>query len=73
MRWTECLNTAANLKVIPKLLYWQFIMVVKKTFHYTNVILLQTLMPPFLISEHKYEKRYNCLLERMTRIPVLDR
>ena len=26
---------------------------------YTNVILLQPLMPPFLISEYKYEKRCN--------------
>ena len=32
--------------------------VVKKTFRYPNAFLLQTLMPPFLISEHKYEKRY---------------
>ena len=29
------------------------IMVVKKTFRYANVILLQPFMPPFLISEHK--------------------
>jgi hypothetical protein len=35
-----------------------FLVVVKKTFRYTNVILLQLLMPPFLISEHKYGKRY---------------
>ena len=31
--------------------------VVKKTFRYTLVILLQPLMPPFLIPEHKYGKR----------------
>jgi hypothetical protein len=35
-----------------------YIEVVKKTFRYTNVFLLQPLMPPLLISEHKYEKRY---------------
>ena len=35
-----------------------FIEVVKKTFRYTNVFLLQPLMPPFLIPEHKYGKRY---------------
>ena len=28
-----------------------YIVVVKKTFRYTNVFLLQPLMPPFLISE----------------------
>jgi hypothetical protein len=32
--------------------------VVKKTFRYTNVYLLQPLMPPFLIPENKYGKRY---------------
>ena len=32
--------------------------VVKKTFRFTNVFLLQPLMPLFLISEHKCEKRY---------------
>ena len=36
----------------------EFIEVVKKTFRYTDVFLLQPLMPPFLISEHKYEIRY---------------
>ena len=35
-----------------------FIVIVKKTFRYTNVILLQALMPPFLIPEHYYGKRY---------------
>jgi hypothetical protein len=36
-----------------------FIVLVKKTCRYTNVILLQPLMPPFLIPEHNYGKRYN--------------
>ena len=29
-------------------------------FRYTDVFLLQPLMPQFLISEHKYEKRHKC-------------
>ena len=33
--------------------------VVKITFRYSNVILLQPLMPPSLFSEHIYGKRYN--------------
>ena len=37
----------------------RIIVVVKKTFSDKNVFLLQSLMPPFLIPEHKYEKRYN--------------
>ena len=35
-----------------------FIEVVKKTFRYTIVFLLQPLMPPFIFPEHNYEKRY---------------
>jgi len=32
--------------------------VVKKTFRYSNVFLLQPLIPAFRISEHIFEKRY---------------
>jgi len=32
--------------------------VVEKTFRYSNVFLLQPLIPQFLIPEHNYEKRY---------------
>ena len=36
----------------------EIIVIVKKMFRYTNFFLLQPLMLPFLISEHKYGKRY---------------
>jgi len=35
-----------------------FIVVVKKTLRYSNVFLLQPLIPAFLISELIFEKRY---------------
>ena len=56
-----------NLWQKGHLLFWSrqliAIVVVKKTFRYTNVFLLQPLMPPFLISEHKCETRYKLRLD----------
>lgn len=34
-------------------------MIVKKMIRYTNVYLIQSLMPPLLVPEHKYGKRFN--------------
>ena len=36
--------------------------VVKKAFRYTSAFILQPLMPPFFIPEHKHEKRYKMKL-----------
>ena len=53
-------NSKFELDIEVDLAY--FIAVVKKTFRYSNVFLLQPLIPAFRISELIFEKRYNnCL------------
>ena len=46
------------------------IVVVKKTFRFTNIFLLQPHMPPFLIPDYKNGKRYNPVVD-LTAKPSL--